>query len=116
MLKFNTGATTEIFTFVTSVSQTPGMYLETYKIVNEKYSILLAKFLNGSLFGNVSMLDDVILIGDVTKGNFSFQLTNVSATKAGTYTFEKGIEEISCVRLYILGKYLVPVASMPVCQ
>ena len=59
---------------------------------------------------------DVLLTGNISAGDFSFILTNVSLSKIGVYHFEgpdgnTDKAELGCISLYLLGKFYLPISD-----
>lgn len=112
--QFNDGSPTEQFHFVATIYN-DSFY--TYGIVLYQNTAKIAASFYKGILEAVSITPDVILTGNISAGDFSFSLTNVSLAKVGVYNFtgpdgNTDDAELGCISLYLLGKPKTPILSM----
>ena len=105
---FNNGRTKEHFRFTTTLYPDTTIIPQTYKIVhvNLLQTVFQAQILKGEVF-NVYTMNNVKPTGNITTGDFSFDLTNISASSSGFYAFQKPSGSPKCHVLYFLGKFYI---------
>ena len=108
-IHFNNGRTKEHFRFTTTLSPDTTIIPQTYKILHIKplQTVFRAQILKGEV-SDVYTTNNVIPTGNITAGDFSFDLTNISTSSSGYYVFQKPSGLPKCAVLYLLGKFFIP--------